>query len=176
MIGARGRYEESFACCPMLVMAGRRCYVQRRVDHDQSGTFADFAVVESMRTVFIIVFLALQLGLPIRYYAGDDSYDERFAWRMFSPIRLMKCRVSFTQESNNRRSTVVLKRKAHVLWINLMSRARMSVVEGFARHHCAELRTVDEDAALYCDLRCHKPSGDTVEMLDNTEDLCSRFD
>ena len=36
------------------------------------------------RNVFIVVFLGLQLVLPLRYYLANSDPDERFCWRMFS--------------------------------------------------------------------------------------------
>ncbi|MBW2464764.1 MAG: hypothetical protein JRH11_24155, partial [Deltaproteobacteria bacterium] len=40
------------------------------------------------KNTLIVAFLAFQLLLPLRYYMGSDEFDERFAWRMFSPIRM----------------------------------------------------------------------------------------
>src|SRR5690242_15394556 len=38
--------------------------------------------------VFIALFLAYQLAMPLRYYLGGRGYDERFSWRMFSTLRM----------------------------------------------------------------------------------------
>jgi hypothetical protein len=44
-------------------------------------------------------YLALQLLIPLRYYLGFSSpRDERFAWRMFSILRLEKCGAGMTEE------------------------------------------------------------------------------
>ena len=51
--------------------------------------------VRALRRAFILGFLALQLIAPASYYLWrDNPMDERFAWRMFSPIRLIKCDVT----------------------------------------------------------------------------------
>jgi hypothetical protein len=42
--------------------------------------------------VIIHVFLAIQIALPIGYYAlRADRNDERYAWRMFSTNRMVSC-------------------------------------------------------------------------------------
>ena len=46
-------------------------------------------LLATWRGRFIAVFIATQLVLPLRYYVlRDDEHDERFAWRMFSPMRM----------------------------------------------------------------------------------------
>ena len=35
--------------------------------------------------------LGLAVLIPLTYYLRDDPYDERFAWRMFSGVRLQEC-------------------------------------------------------------------------------------
>jgi hypothetical protein len=36
-----------------------------------------------LANVFIALFLAYQLAMPLRWYLGDRGFDERFSWRMF---------------------------------------------------------------------------------------------
>ena len=47
------------------------------------------ALAATWRGRFILVFVLSQLLLPLHYYVGRrDPHDERFAWRMFSPMRM----------------------------------------------------------------------------------------
>lgn len=89
-----------------------------------------------LANVFIVAFLALQVGLPLSYYLGDNPHDERFAWRMFSPVRLVSCEVEATD--NTSRQRIDLMAEVHVVSINLMKRGRLPVVKAFARHWCGD--------------------------------------
>src|SRR6185369_4719609 len=44
------------------------------------------------------LWLLVHVAIPLHYYyLGDDLYDERFAWRMFSAVRLQRCEVVVTE-------------------------------------------------------------------------------
>jgi len=50
------------------------------------------ALMSTWQGRFIAVFVIAQLLLPLHYYlARKDPHDERFAWRMFSPMRMARC-------------------------------------------------------------------------------------
>ncbi|MGK0362240.1 MAG: hypothetical protein ACI9U2_004560 [Bradymonadia bacterium] len=108
-----------------------------------------------MKNVLIALFLALQIGLPLSYYLGDEPHDERFAWRMFSPIRLIKCDVTLYDASGGARARIRPLQEMHVVWRNLMRRGRIPVVEAFARTWCAAA----PDRKLMVDLTCGPPDG-----------------
>lgn len=108
-----------------------------------------------MKNVLIVAFLALQIGLPLSYYLGDEPHDERFAWRMFSPIRLIKCDVTLYDASGGARTRIRPLQEMHVVWRNLMRRGRIPVVEAFARTWCAAA----PDRKLTVDLTCGPPDG-----------------
>jgi hypothetical protein len=60
------------------------------------------ALARTGRGRFIIAFLAVQLLLPLHYYlVRHDPHDERFAWRMFSPMRMADCAVREPGASSN---------------------------------------------------------------------------
>jgi hypothetical protein len=121
---------------------------------------------------FIAAYLVFQVGLPLRYYLRDDAFDERFAWRMFSPIRMVDCTVQFTQESGGVRASVDPRREVADAWLGLMQRARLAVIDGYARHHCGELARTDAHPALYLSLRCMHPAGETHASIDPARNLC----
>lgn len=109
--------------------------------------------MEPMKTVLITAFLALNVAAPLSYYFGDDAYDERFAWRMFSPVRLAKCSVELSDGA----TVIRPNRKTHQVWINLMRRARRSIFEGYARQYCAAEKAAGRTPQLFVKLRCDAP-------------------
>ncbi len=93
------------------------------------------ALLATWRGRFIAVFLLAQLALPLRYYvAHRDPHDERFAWRMFSPMRLAHCAPHF--EVDNK--AVNLGALFHEAWIELAKRGRFVVVEAMAARLCEQ--------------------------------------
>jgi hypothetical protein len=105
------------------------------------------------KSAFIVAWLAVQIALPLRYYLRDDAFDERFAWRMFSPVRPLGCQVAFYDETGGAPRPVELSSRIHAVWISLLQRARPSVVEAFARSYCAER----PGTVLRVDLTCSTP-------------------
>lgn len=112
-----------------------------------------------MRNLVIIGFLGWQLLFPLRYYLGDDPFDERFAWRMFSPVRLVQCDVRLLDAD---RQAINLPSRIHVVWINLLRRARLQVLDAVAANLCADARTQGRPAHLYAELTCPPPDGPTL--------------
>jgi hypothetical protein len=82
---------------------------------------------------FILAFVAVQLLLPLRYYAANrDPHDERFAWRMFSPMRMSGCTPTFVLDGH----PMDLAKTFHEAWIQLAERGRFVVVEDMAARVC----------------------------------------
>ncbi len=123
---------------------------------------------ERTRRVFIISWLLVQIGLPLRYYlrpeAPGSGYDERFAWRMFSPIRMLRCQVAYTHDGQ----AVQLERRIHSAWITLLKRGRPSVIEGVSRALCRE-----DGPTLSLELSCREQGGERVVLYDGSVDLCT---
>ena len=115
-----------------------------------------------MRNVIIAAFLALQIGLPLSYYLGDTPHDERFAWRMFSPVRIVGCQIELTDATGGRRARLDPYAEMHVVWMNLMKRGRLPVVEAFGRHWCGKAR---EGGVAEPDLRATLTCGAADERL-----------
>ncbi|MFZ4735706.1 MAG: hypothetical protein ACOYM9_07165 [Bradymonadia bacterium] len=110
------------------------------------------------RTLFIIAWIGIQLAVPAAYYLGEDRFDERFAWRMFSPVRLSECRVRFIDRTDGGEAQVRHGADVHEVWGNLFSRARVSVIEGYADRWCARRRDAGaSQPALHVDLVCVNP-------------------
>ncbi|MCA9545062.1 MAG: hypothetical protein KC613_11750 [Myxococcales bacterium] len=109
-----------------------------------------------MRDVLIIAFLGINIVMPLRYYFGDEAYDERFAWRMFSPVRMLRCDVDLYGPGGRELSQGQLM---HVVWINLLKRGRLQVLEAFAQKYCADETAAGRPAELYARMVCPPADG-----------------
>jgi hypothetical protein len=113
---------------------------------------------------FIVGFLALQLLLPLHYYlVRRDEHDERFAWRMFSSVRMTTCEVELKVGND----TVALTREFHDAWIALAQRGRRSVVEAMAQRLCKR----NPGMPVTANLTCHPLRGDVYSI--GGFDLCT---
>jgi hypothetical protein len=92
------------------------------------------ALAKTWRGRFILAFVVVQLLLPLAYFARRDPHDERFAWRMFSPMRMAQCKASFAVDG----APIALADKFHEAWLTLVERGRFVVVEAMAARLCDE--------------------------------------
>jgi hypothetical protein len=120
---------------------------------DPPDTADSSAAPEASRrwtTALILGFLAFQLALPLSYYLGDDRFDERFAWRMFSSIRMTDCQLMARRAAGpNQFEEVEVYRDIQIAWANLIKRNRDEVARAYLERRCnraespqVELRTV----------------------------------
>lgn len=113
---------------------------------------------------FIVAFLAIQLALPLYYYGvRRDKHDERFAWRMFSSVRMTTCDVSMWVGVQ----PVELQREFHDAWIALARRGRVSVVEAMGAHLCKE----HPGQEVRAELTCRPVRGEPYPLA--SSDLCT---
>lgn len=93
------------------------------------------ALARTWRGRFILAFITAQLLIPLRYYvAHRDPHDERFAWRMFSPMRMTQCAPKATLDGK----PLDLRTEFHEAWVELASRGRFVVVEAMGKRLCEE--------------------------------------
>jgi hypothetical protein len=93
------------------------------------------ALVHTWQGRLILLFVLGQLLLPLHYYvANRDDHDERFAWRMFSPMRMTRCQVNITRDDQ----PVPLGKEFHEAWLELASRGRLRVLEEMGARLCAQ--------------------------------------
>jgi hypothetical protein len=109
--------------------------------------------------------VALQVAIPASYYlVRDDRDDERFAWRMFSTVRLTRCRVLAFDVLSARgadgrtpeeRSAVDMPKSLHASWLRSLERGRKHVIEHFLAARC------ERPAVRYSQLdrSCTSPAG-----------------
>jgi hypothetical protein len=111
-----------------------------------------------MRSAFIVVWIGLQTALPLSYYVGDDAFDERFAWRMFSPVRMVTCQTRFIDATDGLQTTVRAAADVHEVWASLLTRARWDVIAGYARRYCGQRRAAGVvRPVLRVDVVCGNP-------------------
>lgn len=131
-----------------------------------------------IRRIFIVLFLGSQLLIPLTYYLnrGDpyDAYDERFAWRMFSPIRMVRCDVTLSEDRGDGPHALQASREMALPWDNWMKRGHRRVILGFARHRCEAAQNAGEALAFYADVTCRLPGGEGDRLFSPSEDLCQR--
>ena len=94
----------------------------------------------------IAIVVASQLVLPVHYYLARDPHDERFAWRMFSPMRMTTC----TPELKVDGKPVDLTTEFHEAWIEIAKRGRFAVVEAMGARMCAKHPGSSVTALLKC--------------------------
>lgn len=113
------------------------------------------ALVASWRGRFILAFLAIQLLAPLHYYlVRRDAHDERFAWRMFSPMRMAKCEVNVSVDGQ----PVNLYGEFHEAWVKLAERGRFVVIEEMAQRLCDENKGKPVEVSLDCRYLDRKPA------------------
>jgi hypothetical protein len=101
--------------------------------------------------------VVLQVAIPASYYlVRDDRDDERFAWRMFSSVRLTRCQVlAFDGKTPQERAEVDLPKTLHASWQRSLERGRKSVIERYLATRC------ERPDVRYSQLErsCTSPSG-----------------
>ncbi len=104
-------------------------------------------LLRTWRGRFIVAFLGVQLLLPLAYYvARKDPHDERFAWRMFSPMRMAKCQPRVTIGGQ----PLALGTEFHEAWVKIATRGRFSVIEAMGARLCAEHPGAEVRVTLDC--------------------------
>ena len=105
------------------------------------------ALLATWRGRLIAIVVVAQLLLPLRYYAcSRDPHDERFAWRMFSPVMMTRCRPTVVDRGH----TVALAREFHEAWLELVQRGRFAVVEAMAAELCRRRAGAAVSVTLDC--------------------------
>jgi len=111
-----------------------------------------------MRSAFIVLWIGLQMAVPLSYYLGDDVFDERFAWRMFSSVRTVTCQTRFIDETDGLQTPVRAAADLHEVWVSLLTRARRDVIDGYARRYCEQRRAAGVSRpVLRVDVVCSNP-------------------
>lgn len=113
--------------------------------------------------------LALQAIIPLTYYLGDDHYDERFSWRMFSAVRMHACDLRAFEVRAGVEQPVNLMRTVQAGWVTTLERNREAVMERYLRWRCGQAGT--ERARLVN--QCRTPDGTAVPPIVRAIDCAS---
>jgi hypothetical protein len=119
-------------------------------------------------TLGALAVLALHAIIPLRYYLGNDAYDERFSWRMFSAVRMQACDLTAFETTDGTTRRVSLMETIHVAWITTLRRNREAVMERYLEWRCEE---GVESARL--ENRCRTPEGRDVPTVVREIDCAS---
>jgi hypothetical protein len=103
--------------------------------------------LSTWRGRLIALFVVAQLLIPLRYYiAHRDPHDERFAWRMFSPMRMARCQPSVERDG----APLPLGKEFHEAWIEMAQRGRFGVVEAMGAELCKRYPHARIEVRLDC--------------------------
>lgn len=127
---------------------------------------------KSAKSVFIAIILASQVLLPASYYLSDRTFDERFAWRMFSPIRVTQCSVTWFEGPGQIGTPIRPETEIGAPWISLMRRARRPVIVAYARYRCAQMRDREASPVLRARILCDHPDGEPRTIVSSSINLC----
>jgi hypothetical protein len=105
------------------------------------------SILSHWRGRLVVAFVLIQLLIPLHYYVlRKDPHDERFAWRMFSPMRMASCRPTFRVDG----APVDLHAEFHEAWVGIAGRGRMQVIEAMGKRLCA----IHPGSKVVADLSC----------------------
>lgn len=86
---------------------------------------------------FLWLLVAVQVAIPASYYLRkSDLDDERFAWRMFSAVRVKRCTVELFEVGSAGEHPVDLEKALHSSWRSALARGRTRVIQHFLAEHC----------------------------------------
>lgn len=143
--------------------------IWRALDTPEVGGLVEKPPTEPRLRAFaawaVVVLVVAQSLIPLRYYTGDDAYDERFSWRMFSAVRVNRCNLAAYDEVEGRRTQVNLMQEIHVGWVTTMRRNREAVMRRYLSWRC---ETEEIDGARLTNV-CVSPEGNqtlTMRAID----------
>jgi len=113
------------------------------------------ALMASWQGRFIAVFVLAQLLLPLHYYLlRKDPHDERFAWRMFSPMRMARCAPKVMLDDK----PLALASEFHEAWLEIANRGRFTVIEAMGAKLCAKYPTSEVRLSFECTYLDREPA------------------
>ena len=119
----------------------------------------------------IALWAALMVAVPLRYYLGDDLYDERFSWRMFSAVRVQECDLDAREVVSGSERAISLYEVLPAPWVSLLERNRPAVLRRFMAWRCASDAAPSEVRLTHT---CQDASGDPLPPLRRTMDCETR--
>lgn len=112
------------------------------------------------RYLLLAAFLVAQTLIPLHYYLGDHPWDERFAWRMYSSVRVSQCRIQSFETRAGQREQTRISEHIHVAYASNIQRNRPRVAEAYLRWRCESDPSL-EQAEVYN--TCVDARGERIE-------------
>lgn len=110
-----------------------------------------------------MLWILVHVATPLRYYLGDDIYDERFAWRMFSAVRVQRCDVAVTEVSNGSTRPVQVMQVLPAPWAAQLRRGRGRVIDRFLAWRCDEAESTPDEVRVISS--CTSSGGERLPAL-----------
>jgi hypothetical protein len=111
-------------------------------------------LLSTWRGRLIVVVVVSQLLIPLTYYTTRrDPHDERFAWRMFSPMRMATCTADMRVDGKK----LELAGEFHEAWLETAKRGRFVVLEAMAARLCKKQPGTEVTLRLECKYLGRKP-------------------
>lgn len=96
--------------------------------------------------------VAFQVLVPASYYVRGERSDERFAWRMFSAVRVERCKVRASVfDAGGERERIELEHTLHSGWITGLERGRKRVIERFLSRLCTDRASQESELKRSCE-------------------------
>ncbi len=115
--------------------------------------------------LWLLVFV--QVAIPASYYLRGDRDDERFAWRMFSAVRVQSCRVrAWAFDGAGEKTRIDLEASLHSAWVRSLERGRSRVITHFLAQQCARERLTYAELVRSCKDAAQRDAGETRYALD----------
>jgi len=126
-----------------------------------------------MVNVFVLCFLVFQIVVPMTYYLGTPTIDERFSWRMFSSVILQICEISSFETRLRSDKRVVIRTSLspdyHPGWIRLLQRYNPKLVQATLQRQCERPGAV----SAHLMRQCQSPGSNALPEDGITRDCAS---
>lgn len=113
--------------------------------------------------------LLVQVLIPLRYYFGDDEYDERFSWRMFSAVRIQQCDIRASETRSGRTEPVRLMATVQAGWVTILRRNREAAMERYLEWRCEQPGVT----RARLENQCRTPEGERLPTIVREIDCAS---
>ncbi len=139
-------------------------------DGQGEGEMAPTGIDARPRTTVALAVLAgwlvLHVATPLSYYLSSDVYDERFAWRMFSAVRVQQCAVEARETiGDGAPRPIPVASVLPAPWISLLQRNRPAVIARFLAFRCASDAHPTEVRLTHT---CRSVAGETLPAVHRT--------
>ena len=139
---------------------------------DGGGNAGSGVLSTRVKHLLILAYLVVQFVGPVHYYLYSDPYDERFAWRMYSPMRMVTCKARVSEGVGASQREIKLSREIGMPWVKGIRRGNLRVLDAYAEHRCASMRSEGIPAHVFAAIYCQLPDGSWDKRSDPSEDLC----